>query len=638
MSFGLGNILRGTRNGLIAGLAVGFFHFVILATGGMHGMSGLGLILASGARYAGIFSLAAGAFGFGLTLVTGLLPRWLIPSGTFLVAPGVVLAYLYPWILAAGKEGWGMNPGPAGKALGGLVFLAAGLLVIGIPARLFTRRRARPRDGSRDEDHATGSVGPLGVVVLPLVALGLYLLPGLSGRSFSPVDPLVLSGQRLEPLQPRATETFSNGRWNVLLITVAGMRADHLGCYGYTRDATPTIDGLAGQGMRFDRAYCQQPAAGPSVATVLTGLYPQQHGVRRSRGVLDERFRTMAEYFSDAGWRTGGMTANGNLCPELGFGQGFEDYSCENVRADGTTDRAIEWLSVNGLSARPWFLWIDFSDPLAPYAPPPPFDAIFVADGAGSGSHQRSVDLYDGEIRFVDTHIGRLLDWMHETDLSGRTLIILAGSHGESLGEHGIYYGHGSDVYEPAVRVPLVFHAPAIIPTGASPALVGLVDLLPTILGAASLAAPQAVAGRSTLSNVLGMTDFGPREFVVLSAGSRDSRHGAGPILALLHGEAKYVQRITRWGILPRGPRDLWRSYFGYFARTLGDDEYYNLSIDPRERLNLIRSRRGAARLDRRVLESFLDQLGRETEGRIARPLDLSPDARQSLRDLGYLR
>lgn len=625
------HIIRSTRRGLIAGLVIGGIHCVILAGGGLFAMSGPGMIAGSVGRYAALFAILSGLFGLAVGLIVGLLFPW-IPARTPLLLPGLVLLYVFPWVAILARERLGFAAGATGMAITGIIIVAVGLTLIIIFSRIFLRR---PRD-EQELETAPAPLGSLGILIVIVCALAS--LPTVFGRPVHPVDPALLRGQLLEPLRDRAIATCTNGRWNVLLITVNTLRADHLGCYGYFRETSPAIDWLAENGTRFDHAYCPRPITGPSIASLFTGLYPSQHGVQRPGGILDEEAKTIAERFSESGWSTAGIVTNGSLYPEFGFDQGFNEYIFGHTRAAEGTDHALEWLEANGRNPNAWFLWVHYLDPHMKYEPGPPYDEMF-GQGAGTlNRHQRMIDLYDGEIRCTDDQISRIFDWLAQAGLQLQTLVILTADHGESLGEHEVYYRHGLDPYQPSARVPLILYAPAVIPAGrVCPAVVSLVDLLPTVLDAASLPTTSEMAGRSFLPNAVGLTDVGQRDFVVVDAGDIDEPFGYSR--ALCRTDSKYVQRLTGWALRPGGIRDLLRSYDRCAKGTLGNDEYYDLTIDPRETLNLIRTRQSAARLDRRLLEAFSTEIERgEKPGRVPRVADLTPQARQSLRELGYIR
>jgi arylsulfatase A-like enzyme len=193
---------------------------------------------------------------------------------------------------------------------------------------------------------------------------------------------------------------------NLLLITLDTVRADHLGVYGAPQAKTPRLDGLAARGVRFDHAETAVPLTGPSHATILTGQYPPVHGVRDNVvfALGDER-RTLAEMLRAKGYRTGAFVGAYTVAGAFGFRQGFDVFH-ENFkegsgagaqrRGNEVADDSIAWLDAP--SSGPFFAWLHFYDPHAPYDPPEPYKSAF-ADRA-----------YDGEIAFTDEQVGRVLD------------------------------------------------------------------------------------------------------------------------------------------------------------------------------------------------------------------------------------
>jgi len=162
------------------------------------------------------------------------------------------------------------------------------------------------------------------------------------------------------------------GPSNVVLIVVDTLRADYVGCYGGPV-GTPSVDALAARGVRFDRAYAHIPITGPSHASMFTSQLPHSHGVRNNAQVLAADRQTLAEALSAAGLKTAGFTSLGTLDAKYGFGQGFDVYpgfpSIDHWReASEVTQEAMQWLET--VDDEPWFLWVHYSDPHAPYAPP----------------------------------------------------------------------------------------------------------------------------------------------------------------------------------------------------------------------------------------------------------------------------
>ena len=284
-------------------------------------------------------------------------------------------------------------------------------------------------------------------------------------------------------------------RPNVLLVTIDTQRADRIGCYGYARAVTPTLDGLAARGARFDTAVAHAPLTAPSHASILTGLTPVRHGVRDNGAyVLPTGLASVAEDFRKAGYRTAAFISGFPLKRRFGFARGFAHYDDLLPRgkdarrtayvertADRTTDAALAWLE-QGLQVRePYFLWVHYFDPHAPYEAPPEF-------------MQGGASPYDGEVAFVDAQLARLLG---RVEASGPALVLVTGDHGESLGEHG-EDTHGIFVYDATLRVPFLLAGPGVRAGTVSRTVARGIDVAPTLLDLAGLPARKGDSeGRS---------------------------------------------------------------------------------------------------------------------------------------------
>ena len=284
-------------------------------------------------------------------------------------------------------------------------------------------------------------------------------------------------------------------RPNVLLITLDTTRADRIGCYGYADARTPALDAIAGAGVRFQQAFCQVPLTLPSHASLLTGLYPPTTGLHfNGGGILSDDFTTLAEVFKGRGYRTGAFIGAWVLNSTFGLSQGFDRYddhvggddesSAANQErpADQVCDGALAWLDEQ--RETPFFAWVHFFDPHHPYAPPADF-------------RKAVTDPYDGEIAFADSQIHRLLDWLDACRLRPRTLIVVAGDHGEAFREHG-ETEHGLFLYDTTMHVPLLFSYPSRLPRGKTvSAVVRLIDVMPTILDLMDWPAVDDLPGKS---------------------------------------------------------------------------------------------------------------------------------------------
>ena len=233
---------------------------------------------------------------------------------------------------------------------------------------------------------------------------------------------------------------------NVILITIDTVRADHLGYAGYQNIQTPTMDGLARDGVVFDRAISQVPLTWPSHAAILTGTYPFQNGVQDFTGQpLEPRFRSIAQAFKQNGYATGAVVSAFVLDRSFGLARGFDfyddafsqeqfknrDLGLVDRRAGESVDHAVKWLSKN--SRRPFFFWLHLYDPHSAYNPPEPFHS------------QYTEHLYDGEIAYADHELGRLIAWLKTNRLYDNSVIALLSDHGESLGDHGEQERLGND-------------------------------------------------------------------------------------------------------------------------------------------------------------------------------------------------
>jgi len=331
----------------------------------------------------------------------------------------------------------------------------------------------------------------------------------------------------------------SPGPRNVILVSIDSLRPDHLGCYGYDRDTSPVIDGLAREGGRFEVVTSSTSWTLPAHAALLTGLPDRVHGCYNQARWLDGSRQTLAEAFHAAGYQTVGFYSAPFLHPAYGFAQGFDSYhDCtsysafiiEAIRAGrlsegsrGRSHRDItnpnvfrevkRWLERR--RGGPVFAFIHLWDVHYDYIPPAPYDTMFDPDYRGSVDGRSMlqrvvrpadwsdrdvahvVALYDGEIRWTDFALGRILDAFRRHGLLDDAVIAVTADHGEAFYEHG-HHGHRSTLYEEEIRIPLVVHCPGAVPPGTRVTQpVEITDVAPTLLDLAD-APPLAVTyGRS---------------------------------------------------------------------------------------------------------------------------------------------
>jgi arylsulfatase A-like enzyme/tetratricopeptide (TPR) repeat protein len=302
---------------------------------------------------------------------------------------------------------------------------------------------------------------------------------------------------------------------NVLLVTMDTTRADHLGCYGYSAAETPTLDALARRGVLFERCITPTAFTLPSHASIMTGRYPESHGLRLNGGLaLASTQTTLAERLADKGYRTGAFVAAFVLDGRWGLKQGFQHYD-DNFElkrgeqldlartqrcGDKVVDAALAWLDQT--DARPFFAWVHLYDPHTPYDPPEPFRSRFGSDPTGR---------YDGEIAFTDAQVARLLGWLDTHGLRDKTIVAVVADHGEGLGSHG-EPEHGYFIYDYAVHVPFILSMPLDAYQGVRvPAVVRTIDIAPTLLALVGLGQPADVDGQSLVPLLKHPSQTGPK-------------------------------------------------------------------------------------------------------------------------------
>ncbi len=289
---------------------------------------------------------------------------------------------------------------------------------------------------------------------------------------------------------------------SLLLITVDALRADVLGAYGGPPGLTPHMDRLAAEGVRFERAYTPAPHTSYAVASLLCGTY-----AREALALQGEKGRFGHETLADVLRRYGVRTAafyppavffvdGDRFAPLRERGFGF-DYRKEMfASAAERVEQLRAYLSDPSLEDRPLFVWVHLFEPHEPYEPPPGY-----ARGAGDR------DRYEGEVRYVDEAVGRLVR-LFRAARPGAT-VVLSSDHGEAFGEHGARF-HGSSLHEEQARVPLIWSTPGLLEPHRVEAAVDLPDVAPTWLAALGLPPGPRMMGDDLLPLLLGAGTDGP--------------------------------------------------------------------------------------------------------------------------------
>jgi len=290
-------------------------------------------------------------------------------------------------------------------------------------------------------------------------------------------------------------------RPNIILILVDALRADHVGAYGYERNTTPVLDGFARENVRFTRAVSASNWTPVSVASMFTGLYGASHGmvppVHNAATAhmlslrLNQNLDTLAEILKRGGYQTAAVVTNPWLRKEFNYVQGFDTY--ESIRwgtANAVTESAIGILAKFQKKKAPFFLYLHYLDPHAPYEAPPPYNHLFqgpLRNGRHSAETEEASGLYDGEIRFADAEIGKFFEDLRKRNLYEDAFIIVTADHGEQLGERG-FQGHGYRLYAEETHIPLLMKSGE--PSHEVSETVSNIDIYPTIIGAAHIAIP----------------------------------------------------------------------------------------------------------------------------------------------------
>jgi arylsulfatase A-like enzyme len=431
---------------------------------------------------------------------------------------------------------------------------------------------------------------------------------------------------------------------NVFLLTVDTLRADHLGIYGYSRNTSPNIDKLAKRGVLFKRAMCNWPKTTPSFASMLTGTYGSTNKVRGGcRQKLPLKWTTIAEALENNGYHTAGIVNNANLGVKFQFNQGFKDFIeiWEKPEPDNcvtVTDYAIKWLKEN--HEKHFFLWVHYVAPHAKYEPAAPYNEMFLNDVFSSNSQDNILPIipyesksyrdgirenvylephnnlnyyisqYDGEIAYVDSQIKRLIDEFDNLNLFNKTLTIFTSDHGEELGEHNIYFEHGTAVYQTTMHVPLVFIYPGRI--GSDKIIYGnnsLIDIFPTILDYCGVKPIVQFEGRSLRSAINGSLSLDETVF----------------------SEGGYRNRKTK-----KYHSVLYKDDWKIIHKSTNDYELYNLANDPKEQSNLIEIEKEKAKMLIKEL-SLMEKREDSKKEKITKPPQLSEKSKKQLRSLGYM-
>ncbi len=399
-------------------------------------------------------------------------------------------------------------------------------------------------------------------------------------------------------------------RPNVILISIDSLRADHVGAYGYAKPTTPALDTFIASGAMFADSYATSPWTLPSHASMFTGLYPDAHMASRNDSRMDDAVHTAAEAFLAAGYDTQGIVCAPFLRQAYNIHQGFNGYDEEiartkrpNIRQIKTSEsinkKALRYLKKRAANPQPFFLFLHYWDVHYDYNPPAKYVALFDPDYDGDidganiskrkdlipGMDERDLEhiiaLYDGEIRYTDDYLGKLLAYLDESGLARDTAVIITSDHGEEFLEHGST-GHTFTCFEELIRVPLAMRIPGVTRAGqVLDTRVENVDLYPTMLAIAGLKFKGGIHGHNLLPLI---------------------REGKAPPRETYYCETRMGRR---WGW--RTPNGIWRSllfadgrkvhYYKRAKMKKPEINLYNVGDDPGEKIDLAAGEGGADRV-----------------------------------------
>ncbi len=427
---------------------------------------------------------------------------------------------------------------------------------------------------------------------------------------------------------------------NLLLVTLDTTRADHLGCYGYFRNTSPTIDALADQAVLLEKCYAPIATTLPSHTSLLTGVYPLEHGITANLAgggipvLPSANLHSYTMVLRETGYRTAAFVSALPLRTETGISRGFEVFEepvTKRRSAKETNKGALEWLA--SMDERPFFLWVHYFDPHGRRNLEVPADTVFFADESmeaflepravplklfatttGDSVNTRElIDWYDGQIRTMDGQVGVLFDAIRSMGLWESTVVLVVGDHGEGLGQHRVL--HHERIWGEQLHVPVILRVP-----GQEPRRIGetvsLIDVLPTLLA---------------------LEPSLPRGAFLEQARGRDVLNGSDPLPVFGQESDRTVARERDHSTYSL-TTDEWR----YIYRTLGNEMLYDLKEDPFEIVNLAPEREELTKRFRAELESLIrDQMEKARFYRSgedsSQTIELSPEDEASMRALGYV-
>lgn len=405
---------------------------------------------------------------------------------------------------------------------------------------------------------------------------------------------------------------------NVILISVDTLRADSLGCYGSPLPASPNLDRFARESLLFEDCVCEVPLTFPSMGSMLTSKFPRTTGTRRNGLKMPKDTPLITEQFKAAGYYTFCVQSNWTLKAKLcGLDRGFDVYEdrfhtkrwgiIKPERYADEVNRVALDLLKNRPAGKPFFAWVHYSDPHAPYIKHREYNPAGIKFWQWN-KKERIRARYASEVAYTDLHIGQLLAALPEN-----TAVIFTADHGESLYEHN-YLGHGRRVHQTNIHIPLIIHAPGV-PAGRTKTPASGIDIGITLLALAGLPKTEGMLGMNLLDSSI---PFSRTRVVETYGGAVPNVPGAKAILA--------ERRPMRQGVLLDG----WK-----LILNGNEVELFYLPNDPMEAHDLAQNDPGRVT----PLHTLIEQWNKATHSKPDTPGEtLSPDDIQALESLGYIK
>ncbi|MBC8461886.1 MAG: sulfatase [Deltaproteobacteria bacterium] len=449
---------------------------------------------------------------------------------------------------------------------------------------------------------------------------------------------------------------------NIILISIDSLRADHLGTYGYSKATSPNIDSLADDGVVFTNTISTTTWTLTAHISMLTGLYPEVHKVIHDGNRLSEKAIVCSEILKEAGYLTAGFVSGPYLSSKFGYNQGFDLYDDYTIHFSSNQEshkgitspmlhrRAIEWLEQNYHD--PFFLFVHYWDVHYDYDPPPPFDTMFDPDYKGNITARRYernkrinpempqrdlehiIALYDGEIAFTDSYIGKLMEWLKQQGIYENTLIILTADHGDEFFEHG-GKGHRRNLFDETLKVPLIIKFPSSEWKGMClDNQVSIIDIVPTFLHYLGIDFFNDIQGKSLIPLLIGDDEnYEPYRFADLH----------GHIKCVRTNPAKYIvhKQVRR----KRRRKVNWRRLFGVDDNKKNKRPMqrqhvllFDLQEDAAEQHNIAKSNPELTARMHRIFMNWLNKAKVLADNFERGEFQYDEDLKRQLKDLGYIQ